>query len=123
MRAAQFAPLGRLLKQKPMATKTLKKSVVPFRTPKAYEILVKVQNNFTLIKLISENEGITVSGIVEVFKTDQSEISRKLRELQDIDFVFFKKDGRHHQYYLTEKALKIAKAINKFNDVKDKRKL
>lgn len=93
-----------------------------FKIRQAAENLSVAKKRFDHLKVISENPGINIVQIMIALKiSDHSAASLHVSELESIGWIKKVKEGRHETCYITDKAIKDCKSINKFINVKDKR--
>jgi len=72
------------------------------------------KNRTQVLNYVSENPGCNVSELVEVFDTDQSQMSQYLGTLRHAGFLTGEREGKNVNYYVTDNAFNIINAVNKF---------
>lgn len=93
-----------------------------FKIRQAAENLSVAKKRFDHLKVISENPGINIVQIMIALKiSDHSAASQHVSELESIGWIKKVKEGSRETCYITDKAIKDCKSINKFINVKDKR--
>lgn len=98
------------------------KKINIFNLCTALEKLNVAKKRWEYLKVISENEGISVGKVREIIGIpDSSTASQNITELENTGWVDKVKIGTSEKCYISGNSIKYFKSVNKFNNKKDKR--
>lgn len=78
-------------------------------------MLMCMDANWDVFCLIADNKGILNVQIYEYFGIAQSDASRRVKELKSHGLIEVERDGHFSKYSVTEKSLRVAKAIKEWS--------